>query len=253
MDLAGAGAIVFGGASGLGEATARRLADGGARVVVADVADDRAQAVAHEVAGRGVRCDVTDEASVRSAVSLAADAPHGLRVSVVCAGLGHAARLLGKTGPTPLDHFQQVITVNLLGTISALRFAAAAMADNAPDADDQRGVCIQTASVAAYDGQIGQIAYAASKGGIVSLTLPAARELARLGIRVMTIAPGIFDTAMLAALPEDVRARLGAGIPFPSRLGRPQEYAELVAHIIANPMLNGEVIRLDGSLRLAPR
>lgn len=253
MEISEAGAIVFGGASGLGAATVRRLAAEGAHVVIADLALERAQALADEVGGVAVATDVTDESSVAAAVEQAARVDRGLRVSVVCAGLATPGKLLGRDGPTPLEHFAQVVGVNLLGTINALRLAAAAMAANEPDDGGERGVCVQTASIAAYDGQIGQIAYAASKAGVVGLTLPAARELARSGVRVMTIAPGLFDTPLLAALPQAARDSLGATVPFPPRLGDPVEYANLVAHVIGNRMLNGEVVRLDGALRMAPR
>jgi NAD(P)-dependent dehydrogenase (short-subunit alcohol dehydrogenase family) len=254
MRIQGAGAVVFGGASGLGEATARRLAGEGARVVVADLALDRAAALAGEIGGVAVACDVLDEAGVRAAVDAAAGAERGLRIAVVCAGLATPAKLVGRSGPTALDRFSKVIEVNLLGTINALRLSAGAMAANERDADTgERGVCVQTASAAAYDGQIGQVAYAASKGGVVGLTLPVARELAAHAIRVMTIAPGLFDTPMMAGLPDQVRTDLAATVPFPSRLGNPAEYADLVEHIVTNPMLNGEVIRLDGAVRMAPR
>jgi NAD(P)-dependent dehydrogenase (short-subunit alcohol dehydrogenase family) len=254
MEVVGAGAVVFGGASGLGEATARRLAAAGADVVVADVAQERGTALADEIGARFVRCDVTDPATVRQAVDAAADSERGLRVSVCCAGIGPPAKIVGRDGPAPLDLYERVIGVNLLGTINALRLAAAAMVANAPEGDhEERGVCVNTASIAAYEGQIGQTAYAASKGGIVGLTLPAARDLAGNGVRVVTIAPGLFDTPLLGGLPENVRESLGRTIPFPPRLGSPALYAQLVEHIVANPMLNGEVIRLDGALRMAPR
>lgn len=254
MKIAGAGAVVFGGASGLGEATARRLAAEGAHVVVADLAEERAQVLAAELGGVAVVCDVLDEDGVQAAVDAAARADRGLRIAVVCAGLATPAKLLGRTGPTGLDRFAKVIEVNLLGTINALRLASGAMAANDPDADTgERGVCVMTASAAAYDGQIGQVAYAASKGGVVGLTLPLARELAGHAIRVMTIAPGLFDTPMMAGLPEQVRTDLAATVPFPARLGDPAEYADLVEHVVTNPMLNGEVIRLDGAVRMAAR
>ncbi|HEY4277121.1 MAG TPA: SDR family NAD(P)-dependent oxidoreductase [Conexibacter sp.] len=253
MEISGAGAIVFGGASGLGAATARHLASTGATVVVADLAGQRAREVAQEIGGRAVVTDITDPVAVEEAVAVAAGLPGGLRVSVVCAGVGTPGKLVGRDGPTPFEHFTQVITVNLLGTINALRLAAAAMKQNEPDAGGERGVCVLTASIAAYEGQIGQIAYAASKGGVVGLTLPAARELASSGIRAMTIAPGLFETPMLAGLPDAARDALGGVTPFPSRLGYAREYAELVESIIANPMLNGSVIRLDGALRMAAR
>lgn len=254
MEIAAAGAIVFGGASGLGEATARRLAADGAEVVVADLAEERAQEIAKEIGGRAIKCDVTNVEQVAAAAKLGADADRGLRISVVCAGLGAAAKLVGREGPTPLEEMAKVINVNLLGTINAMGQAAAVMAGNDPEGDSgERGVLIQTASVAAYDGQIGQIAYSASKGGVVGVTLPAARELARSGVRVMTIAPGLFLTPMLQGLSQDAQDSLGASIPFPARLGKPSEYADLAAHIVTNEMLNGEVIRLDGSIRMAPR
>ena len=196
---------------------------------------------------------MTDEAAVSAAVERAASAEGGLRVSVCCAGIGWAERVAHKGGPHNLEFFSNVVKVNLIGTFNVLRLAAAAMSENEPDEEGERGVCVNTASIAAYDGQIGQVAYAASKGGIVGMTLPAARDIASRGIRVVTIAPGLFDTPLLAALPEEAREALGAGIPFPSRLGRPAEYAELVGQIVANPMLNGETIRLDGALRMPPK
>jgi len=254
MDIDGKTAIVFGGASGLGEATARRLAAEGADVVIADLSAERAASVASEIGGEATSCDVTDPESVVAAVELAAGRSEtGLRIAVTCAGIGTAAKLIGREGPTPLENFARVIAVNLIGTINALRLTAVAMVANAPDDGGERGVCVNTASVAAYDGQIGQVAYAASKGGVVSLTLPVARELAGKGVRVMTIAPGLFDTPMMATLPEEARVALGASVPFPPRLGAPEEYAELACHIVTNSMLNGEVIRLDGALRMAPR
>ena len=254
MDIEGKAAIVFGGASGLGEATARRLAAEGAHVVIADLAAERAAAVASEIDGHAISCDVTNPESVQAAVELAASRGEtGLRIAVTCAGIGTAAKLIGREGPTPLESFATVIRVNLIGTINALRLATGMMVGNAPDEGGERGVCVNTASVAAYDGQIGQVAYAASKGGVISLTLPVARELAGKGVRVMTIAPGLFDTPMMATLPEEARVALGASVPFPPRLGAPEEYADLACHIVTNPMLNGEVIRLDGALRMAPR
>ena len=254
MEIQGSAAIVFGGASGLGEATARRLAAEGATVIVADLNAERTALVAGEIGGIAAITDVTEEASVQAAVDAAvASSANGLRVCVCCAGLGNPIKLLGREGPTPLADFQRMINVNLIGTINALRLAAWAMTQNQPDAAAERGVCVNTASVAAYEGQIGQVAYSASKGGVVGLTLPVARELARSGIRVMTIAPGLFNTPMLAALPEEAKASLSASVPFPPRLGEPSEYADLVAHIVANGMLNGEVIRLDGAIRMAPR
>ncbi len=253
MDITGAGAIVFGGASGLGEATARRLAAEGARVVIADLAEERAQALAGELDGKAIRTDVTSPEDVEAAVALAAQAEGGLRICVTCAGVGTPGKLVGREGATPLEKFAFVIQVNLVGTINVLRVAAAAMSQNPPDGGLERGICINTASVAAYDGQIGQIAYAASKGGVVGVTLPAARELASKGVRVLTIAPGLFETPMLASLPQAAQDSLAGTVPFPHRLGRPDEYADLVEHMVTNPMLNGEVVRLDGSLRMAPR
>ena len=255
MQIQGAGAIVFGGASGLGEATARRLAAEGAQVTIADLAEDRATALADEIGGQAVRCDVTDADSAQAAVEAAAsNSDRGLRISVICAGLGTPGKLIGREGPTPLETFAKVINVNLIGTINALRCAAGQMVANAPESDiGERGVCVNTASVAAYDGQIGQVAYAASKGGVVGLTLPVARELAGKGVRVVTIAPGLFQTPMLAGLPEAAQASLAGTVPYPPRLGQPSEYADLVEHIVTNPMLNGETIRLDGALRMAPR
>jgi NAD(P)-dependent dehydrogenase (short-subunit alcohol dehydrogenase family) len=250
VKLAEATAIVFGGASGLGEATARHLAAAGATVVIADLDTTRANALAAELGATAIQTDVTDPRSVEQAVSSAA----GLNVCVTCAGIATPGKLLGRDGaPTPLEHFAKVLAVNLTGTLNTLRVAAAAMLKNRPNNDGERGVCINTASIAAYDGQIGQVAYAASKGGVVALTLPVARELASGGIRVVTIAPGLFDTPMMAGLPEGTREALAVSVPFPSRLGRPAEYAHLVEHIITNVMLNGEVIRLDGALRMPPR
>ncbi len=256
MRIEGKGAMVAGGASGLGEATARALAAAGAKVVIADLNAEKGEALAAEL-GDGavfVEADVTDEEAVAAAVERAAEAGEdGLRVSVCCAGIGWAERVAHKRGPHDLEFFSNVVKVNLIGTFNVLRLAAAAMAANEPDEEGERGVCVNTASIAAYDGQIGQIAYAASKGGIVSMTLPAARDMAARGVRVVTIAPGLFDTPLLAALPEEAREALGAGIPFPPRLGRPAEYAQLVEQIVANPMLNGETIRLDGALRMPPK
>jgi NAD(P)-dependent dehydrogenase (short-subunit alcohol dehydrogenase family) len=254
MRTEGIGALVAGGASGLGEATARTLAAAGARVVIADLNAEKGGALAEELGANFVEADVTDEGAVTAAVEQAAEAGEGgLRVSVCCAGIGWAERLAHKGGPHNLELFFNVVKVNLIGTFNVLRLAAAAMSGNEPDAEGERGVCVNTASIAAFDGQIGQIAYAASKGGIVGMTLPAARDMASRGVRVVTIAPGLFDTPLLAALPEEARESLGAGIPFPSRLGRPKEYAQLVEQIIANPMLNGETIRLDGALRMPPK
>jgi 3-hydroxyacyl-CoA dehydrogenase/3-hydroxy-2-methylbutyryl-CoA dehydrogenase len=251
----GVGAFVAGGASGLGEATVRALHESGAHVTIADVNAERGRELASAL-GEGasfVQCDVSDEAQVSTAVEETAGANGPLRVSVCCAGIGWAERTASKRGAHQLQTFETVLRVNLIGTFNVLRFAAAAMNGNGPDGDGERGVCINTASIAAFDGQIGQIAYAASKGGIVGLTLPAARDLAGRGIRVMTIAPGTFDTPLLAALPQESRDQLGAQIPFPNRLGRPGEFAALAVHIVENSMLNGETIRLDGALRMPPR
>jgi 3-hydroxyacyl-CoA dehydrogenase / 3-hydroxy-2-methylbutyryl-CoA dehydrogenase len=255
MEIAGKGALVAGGASGLGEATARMLAAGGAAVTIADLNAERGAALAEEL-GAGasfVQADVTGEDAVSSAIERAAEHGGGLRISVCCAGIGWAERVAHKAGPHNLEFFSNVVKVNLIGTFNVLRLAAAAMSENEPDAEGERGICVNTASIAAFDGQIGQAAYAASKGGIVGLTLPAARDMAGRGVRVVTVAPGLFDTPLLAALPEEAREALGAGIPFPSRLGRPEEYAHLVSQIVANPMLNGETIRLDGALRMPPK
>lgn len=252
MQLEGQSAIISGGASGLGAATARRLAACGAKVLVADIQDAAGQALAAEIGGRFVHCDVTSEADVLAAVE-AAQALAPLRVAVSCAGIAPAARTLGKQGPHPLDLFRRVLDINLLGSFNLARLAAAVMAQQPALADGERGVVINTASVAAFDGQIGQVAYAASKAGIAGMTLPLARDLSRDGIRVMTIAPGIFATPMLLGMPEDVQAALGQMVPFPQRLGRPEEFAALVEAIVANAMLNGEVIRLDGAIRMQPK
>jgi NAD(P)-dependent dehydrogenase (short-subunit alcohol dehydrogenase family) len=253
MKVEGAGALVAGGASGLGEATARRLAEAGAAVVIADLNQEKGEALAGEIGAKFVTADVTDEDAVGGAVEQAAGAGGGLRISVCCAGIGWAQRVAGKQGPHDLEIFSNVIKVNLIGTFNVLRLAATAMNENEPDEGGERGVCVNTASIAAFDGQIGQIAYAASKGGIVGLTLPAARDLSSRGIRVVTIAPGLFDTPLLAALPQEARDALGATIPFPRRLGLPEEYARLALQVAENPMLNGETIRLDGALRMAPK
>jgi len=251
MQIDGSGALVAGGASGLGEATSRALHAAGARVVIADLNEDKGHALADEL-GEGAafaRADVTEPDTVQAAV----DAVDGLRISVCCAGIGWAERTAHKRGPHQLQPFETVIRVNLIGTFNVLRLSAAAMSASEPVASGERGVCINTASIAAFDGQIGQISYSASKGGIVGMTLPAARDLASQGIRVCTIAPGTFDTPLLGNLPDPVRDALGAAIPFPSRLGRPEEYAALALHIVENEMLNGEVIRLDGALRMPPK
>jgi len=251
----GNGAIVAGGASGLGEATTRALHERGAHVTIADVNTEKGETLAGELGARAsfVPCDVTNEEQVGAAVQKAAQSPGGLRVSVCCAGIGWAERTASKRGPHQLTPFETVLRVNLIGTFNVLRFAAAAMNELDPQDGGERGVCVNTASIAAFDGQIGQIAYAASKGGIVGLTLPAARDLAGRGIRVMTIAPGTFDTPLLGALPQEARDELGKAIPFPSRLGQPAEFAALAVHIVENQMLNGETVRLDGALRMPPR
>ncbi len=254
MQIEGSSAIVVGGASGLGEATTRRLHEQGASVTIADLNADKGTALASELGVEFVACDVRDEEQVKDAVEQAAKAQDGgLRIAACCAGVGWAQKVAGSKGPHPLLPFETVIQINLIGTFNVLRHAAAAMIANDPGEDSERGVFVCTASIAAYDGQVGQIAYAASKGGIVSLTLPAARDLSRYGIRVNTIAPGLFDTPLLAALPEEARQKLGAGVPFPQRLGQPAEYAQLACHIVENRMLNGETIRLDGALRMPPR
>ena len=253
MDIANNSAIVTGAASGLGAATARALAAAGARVAVLDRDATKGEAVANDIGGQFFACDVADAVSAQQAVDRAVAALGTPRVLVNCAGIGTAARIVGKEGPMPLDQFERVIRVNLLGSFNMMRLAAHAMSLGESDATGQRGVIISTASVAAYEGQIGQAAYAASKGGIVSLTLPAARELARFGIRVLTIAPGLFLTPLLEELPADVQEALGASIPNPQRLGRPDEFADLVLAMIGNDYLNGEVVRLDGALRMQPK
>jgi NAD(P)-dependent dehydrogenase (short-subunit alcohol dehydrogenase family) len=255
LKLSGAGALVAGGASGLGAATARELAAHGARVAVVDLNEEAAQDLAGELGGDALarRADVTDESELGAAVDAAVEAFGELRLAVSCAGIGWAERTVSKQGPANLQPFETVVRVNLIGTYNVLRLTAAAMSSNEPDEGGERGAVVMTASAAAFDGQIGQTAYAASKGGVVGLTLPAARDLSRLGIRVCTIAPGLFDTPLLAALPEDARAELGKQIPFPPRLGRPEEYAQLACQIAENTMLNGETIRLDGALRMPPR
>ncbi|MCW2726981.1 MAG: 3-hydroxyacyl-CoA dehydrogenase -like [Frankiales bacterium] len=251
MQLVGAVALVTGGASGLGLATATELASAGAAVVLLDLPSSPGQDAAKQIGGVFVPTDVTDEASVQAAVDQATSMGP-LRVAVNCAGIGTPGRVVGKDGPLALEQFARVVQVNLIGTFNVIRLAAAAMAQTEP-VDGERGVIVNTASVAAFDGQIGQAAYSASKGGVVGMTLPIAREFAQSLIRVMTIAPGLFDTPMLQGLPEAARQSLGAQVPMPSRLGQPSEYAALARHIIENPMLNGEVIRLDGAIRMAPR
>lgn len=244
--------IVTGGASGLGAGTARTLAEAGGKVVIADLNEAAGTALAQEVGGRFVRCDVTSEADGQAVVE-AATSLGTLRGLVNCAGIATASRTVGKTGPHPLDQFARVININLIGTFNMIRLAATAMAGNTPNAGGERGVIINTASVAAFDGQIGQAAYAASKGGVVAMTLAIARDLSRDGIRVMTIAPGIFETPMLLGMPAEVQDALGKMVPFPPRLGKPSEYAQLARAIVENPMLNGETIRLDGAIRMQPK
>ena len=251
MEIEGARALVCGGASGLGAATARRLLADGARVTIADIDAERGEALGAELGVRFVRCDVTDPVQVDEAV-IAARGDGVLRIAVTCAGVGWAEKTAGRRGPHSVEPFHRVVAVNLLGSFHLLRAAGAAMLGNGRPGGE-RGAIVMTASIAAYDGQIGQIAYAASKGGVVGMTLPAARDLAGNGIRVCTIAPGLFDTPLLAGLPEEARAALGAQVPHPARLGHPDEYAALAAHIVENPMLNGEVVRLDGALRMPPR
>lgn len=253
MDIKGHAALVTGGGSGLGAATAQRLAAAGARVALLDVNIDGARALARELGGLAVRCDVADPDSAAAAVAEARAAHGPARVLVNCAGIGVAKRILGRDGPQPLGDFERVVRVNLLGNFNMLRLAAAGMSALEPLEDGERGVVVSTASVAAFEGQVGQAAYAASKGGVASMTLPAARELAQFGIRVMAIAPGLFLTPMMQGLPEEVQVSLGASIPFPRRLGKPEEFADLVLTCVANRSLNGEVIRLDGALRLPPR
>ncbi|MEU2347459.1 SDR family NAD(P)-dependent oxidoreductase [Modestobacter sp. NPDC049651] len=249
-------AVVTGGASGLGAATARALTAAGAAVTLLDLDAERGHALAAELGGHTsfVRTDVTDEASVAAALEEATGKDRPLRIAVNCAGIGWAQRTLGRDGtPHELGAFSRTVTVNLVGTFNVLRLAAAAMARTEPGEDGERGVVVNTASIAAYDGQIGQIAYAASKGGIVGMTLPAARDLASVGVRVVTIAPGIVDTPLLAALPEQARTALAENVPFPHRLGRPEDFAELALDVVRHGYLNGEVIRMDGALRMAPR
>lgn len=248
-------ALVTGGASGLGEACIRRFVGQGAKAVILDRDADRGKALAAELGDsvRYAQADVTSEADVQAAVNLAYETFGGLQVVVNCAGVAWAGRTVSKEGPHALDLFETVIKINLIGTFNVIRLAAARMSQNAPNAEGERGVIINTASVAAFDGQIGQAAYSASKGGIVGMTLPIARDLSRLGIRVMTIAPGIFETPMVALMSDELKASLSSQIPFPARLGRPSEYAQLAQSIIENPFLNGEVVRLDGAVRMQPK
>jgi NAD(P)-dependent dehydrogenase (short-subunit alcohol dehydrogenase family) len=252
MEIPGKVFIVTGGASGLGEGTARMLASHGGKVVIADLQEQAGQAIAAELGGQFLKCDVSQEADGKAVVE-AATRMGKLMGLVNCAGIAPAIKTVGKDGAHPLHTYTKVIMVNLVGSFNMIRLAAEAMCKNAPEPTGERGVMISTASVAAYDGQIGQAAYAASKGGVVGMTLPIARDLARNGIRNMTIAPGIFGTPMLFTMPQEVQAALAASVPFPSRLGKPEDYAKLVHQIITNDMLNGEVIRLDGAIRMAPK
>ena len=253
MKMHGMAAVVTGGGSGLGAATASLLAAEGCRVSLLDINEAAARTHAAAIRGLAIRCDVADAGSAEVAMA-AAEAAHGpVRILINCAGIGTAGRVVGRDGPLALDAFDRVIRINLIGTFNMIRVAATTMSGLDPLDDGERGVIINTASIAAFDGQVGQAAYAASKGGIVAMTLPIARELARAGVRVMTIAPGVFHTPMVDGLPPDVRQSLGDGVPFPRRLGLPGEYAALAGHIIGNRFLNGEVIRLDGALRMPPR
>ncbi len=255
MQLKGSTFIVTGGASGLGAATVRMIVDAGGNAVIADLKEDEGQALAKELGGgaRFVRTDVTDEASAKAAVAAAVDGFGRVDGLVNCAGIVYGEKVVGKEGPHSLAGFVRTININLIGTFNVARLAAAAMAGNAPNAEGERGVIVNTASVAAFDGQIGQAAYSASKAGVAGMTLPMARDLARNGIRVMTIAPGIFETPMVGQVPPDIAESLGKMVPFPPRLGRPSEFASLVREIVQNVMLNGEVIRLDGAIRMAPK
>lgn len=253
MDISEKAAIVTGGASGLGQATAKMLAKAGAKVAIFDMNAEAAEAVAADIGGIACTVNVADDSSVEAAFEQARAAHGPARILVNCAGIGPAAKTVSSRGMHPLDKFEQVIAVNLIGSFNCLRRAADDMVKLDPMDSGERGVCINTASVAAYDGQIGQAAYSASKGGIVGMTLPIARDLASVGVRVMTIAPGLFETPLLKSLPDDVQAALGASVPFPSRLGYPDEYASLAQQIVENQMLNGEVIRLDGAIRMAPK
>ena len=253
VQIDGMAAIVTGGASGLGGATAMALAEAGAKVAILDVNAAAAEQAASRIGGLGLACDVRDGPAMEAALAAASKAHGAARILVNCAGIGTPGRAVGRDGPLALEKFESVIAVNLTGTFNAARLAAFGMQSLDPLAEGERGIIINTASVAAYEGQVGQPAYAASKGGIVALTLPLAREFAQFGIRVMTIAPGIFETPMLAGLPEEVRETLAADVPFPRRLGQPEDYARLALHIVESPMMNGETIRLDGAIRLKPR
>ena len=253
MEIQGKTFLLSGGGSGLGAATAKLLSANGANVVVADIRRETGEATANEIGAKFIECNVSDEESVKAAVAFAVSTFGALHGAINCAGIGIAEKTVGKDGAHALASFTRVINVNLIGTFNVIRLAAAQMASQEAQASGERGVIINTASIAAFDGQMGQAAYAASKGGIVGMTLPIARDLSKLGIRVVTIAPGLFDTPLLAGLPEPVKQVLGSSVPFPSRLGQPSEYAALAKHIIENEMLNGEVIRLDGALRMPPK
>jgi NAD(P)-dependent dehydrogenase (short-subunit alcohol dehydrogenase family) len=253
MEITGQAAVISGGASGLGRATAKALAAAGVKVTILDINEAAAAETGREISAFAIKADVTDAGSIEAALTAARERHGPARIAINCAGIGTAGRIVGRDGPLPLEAFRRVIEVNLIGSFNVLRLAAAEMSVLDPLDEGERGIIISTASVAAYEGQIGQAAYSASKGGIVSLTLPAARELARYGVRVVAIAPGIFATPMLEGLPPAVQETLAASVPFPHRLGRPEEYAALVLHLCRNPMINGEVIRLDGALRMAPR
>jgi NAD(P)-dependent dehydrogenase (short-subunit alcohol dehydrogenase family) len=255
MDFAAARAVVTGGASGLGLAVARRVIAGGGRVTLLDLQQEAGAAAAAELgsAARFLRCDVTDEAAVEAAVNAASEQMAGLTLAVACAGIGAPGKLLGRDGPMSAEFFSRMLMINVVGTFNLGRAAAAIMQHNTPEAGGERGLIVHTSSVAAAEGQVGQVAYSASKAAVVGMVLPMARELARFGIRVMAVAPGLFATPMLAGLPQDVQDSLGAQVPFPSRLGRPEEFADLLAAIYGNPMLNGSTIRLDGAIRMQPR
>ena len=253
MDVGGAGAVVTGGASGLGAATAQALAAAGAKVTILDRDGDGAAAVANTIGGLGLACDVADAEAVEAALN-EAQAEHGpCGIAVNCAGIAPAKRIVGRDGPMPLAEFEQVVRVNLIGTFNVMRLAAAEMAGRSPNADGERGIIVNTASIAAFEGQVGQSAYAASKGGIAALTLPAAREFAGIGVRVLAIAPGLFATPLLLNMPKDVQDGLAATLPFPKRFGTPAEFAALVMHMVGNPVMNGEVVRIDSALRMQPR
>ena len=250
MDVNGLAAVVSGGASGLGEATARSLAKSGVHVSILDINGEGAKSVAGDIGGVAFACDISSAEGVETAINVAAEAHGPARIAINCAGIGTPAKIVGRDGPQNLEVFRRIIDINLVGTFNLLRLAGAGMQDLNPLDGGERGVIINTASVAAFEGQIGQAGYSASKGGVAAMTLPAAREFARFGIRVLTIAPGIFDTPMLSGLSQEVQDSLGGSVPFPSRLGKPEEYAALVMHMVSNAMLNGEVVRLDGAIRM---